>query len=166
MLGDDPGMADMVADLYTVRIDDIQVGAIRYAREAFQKYRIQPVSIVPNWYAFPGQQRERLPEHPRQFFTLSVDAVFPGGFNGLVRDQRLFARRKLPPSLAKTVIRRKFFRSAGSRSACCTDFRACTRTPGCRFAHCPCRIWTRRPPQPPPGTLGKFLSGAHAEVVV
>ena len=88
MLGDDPGMADMVADLYTVRIDDIQVGAIRYAREAFAKHFIEPVPIVPDRYAFPGQQRERLPQHPRQFFTLPVNAVFPGGFGGSDRGQR------------------------------------------------------------------------------
>ena len=95
VLGDKPGMAYMVTELHTVRVDDIQVGAIRYAREAFQKHLIEPVPIAPDRYAFPGQQRERFPQHPRQFFTLPVDAVFPRGFNGLDRDQCLFARQEL-----------------------------------------------------------------------
>ena len=55
VLGDEPGMADMVADLHTVCVDDIQVRAIRYAREAFHKHLIEPVPIVPDRYAFPGQ---------------------------------------------------------------------------------------------------------------
>ena len=95
VLGDKPGMADMVTELHTVCVDDIQIGEIRYAREALQKHLIEPVPIVPDRYAFPGQQRERFPQHTRQFFTLPVDAVFPGGFNGLDRDQSLFARREL-----------------------------------------------------------------------
>ena len=101
VLGDKPGMAYMVTELHTVCVDDIQVGAIRYAREAYQKHLIEPVPIVPDRYAFPGQQRERFPQHPRQFFTLPVDAVFPGVFNGLDRDQSLFTRRKLAPIVVK-----------------------------------------------------------------
>ena len=104
VLGDEPGMAYMVANLHTVCVDDIQVGAIRYAREAFQKHLIEPVPIVPDRYAFAGQQRERFPQHPRQFFTLPVDAVFPGGFNGLDRNQSLFARWELALILAKMMI--------------------------------------------------------------
>jgi hypothetical protein len=84
-----------------VCIDNIQVGAIRYALEAFQKYPIEPVPIVPYRYAFAGQQCERFPQHPRQFFTLPVDAVFPEGFNGLDRTQSLFARRELALIVAK-----------------------------------------------------------------
>ena len=108
VLGHEPGIADVVADLHTVGADDIQMRAIRYARETLQEYRIQPVPIVTNRYAFPGQQRERFPEHPREFFTLPEDAVFPGRFVELVRDQSLGTRRKLPPIVAKTVVRRKF----------------------------------------------------------
>jgi len=101
VLGDDPGMADMVANLHTVCVDDIQVGAIRYAREAFQKHLIKPVPIIPHRYAFAGQQREWFPQHSRQFFTLPVDAVFPGGLNGIDRNQRLFTRRELALIVAK-----------------------------------------------------------------
>ncbi len=56
VLGDEPGMADMVAHLHTVCVDDVHVGTIRYAREAFQKHIIDPVPIVPDRYAFTGQQ--------------------------------------------------------------------------------------------------------------
>ncbi len=87
MLDGGPGSTDLVADLHTVGADDIQIGAIRYAREAFQENRIQPVPIAPFRCAFLSQQREWFSEHPRQFFALPVDAVFPGGFYGLVRNQ-------------------------------------------------------------------------------
>ena len=56
MLVGEPGIADMVAELHSVGTDGIEIGAIRYAREAFQKHRIQPVPIARRARIYvPGQ---------------------------------------------------------------------------------------------------------------
>jgi hypothetical protein len=49
----------------------------------------------------------------------------------------LFTRRKLPPIVAKMMIRRKHLQPGGVPSSCCTDFRARSahfRSPACGMA--------------------------------
>lgn len=54
VLAGDARIADVVAELHSIGADGIEIGAIRYAREALQKRRIQPVPTAPDRQTFLG----------------------------------------------------------------------------------------------------------------
>ena len=126
VLGDKPGMADMVTELHTVCVDDVQVGEIRYAREALQKHLSEVQEAEQSVYRLQSEPSGRLrisapeslamsllPEvlpHFRQAFPkLELDIRITGRFVDLVEegidvalrvgtldDSSLIARKLMP----------------------------------------------------------------------
>lgn len=77
MAGNDPGGADVVADLDTVHAHAVQRRAMRNAGEMRAEHRIQRIAVAPCRCAALRQLAERLAQQLREFPALLVDAVFP-----------------------------------------------------------------------------------------
>jgi hypothetical protein len=83
--GCNPGLADVVANLYAIRAYAVQEGAIGNAGKTAFEDIVEVLAVSPCRSAALSQTRHGFPQDARKFLPLQVDAVFPRFIHGVVK---------------------------------------------------------------------------------